>query len=317
MDLHLVFKIILLVLLMKASSLVAYFPSNQRCNDSCGGVHFRYPFGMNEPCYFNEGFKINCNDSSGSFKPYLSGTNLEVLYMSLSSFRVSVNLPVFSSNCNKISTGEVVYLNKNSTGEVVDLSGSPFYFSDTANRFTATGCATKATIRDHMVAIGIGCCQIPIPPYLQVLNASIDSDFNQCGSAFISSNWRSIDVLKDEHVPAALNFWGRNVGRCIEKNNSMQPFCNGDSCAVQLSETHICLCDHSNSIPITNDLCQGTNLQSINYCKSIMSLRSVYESSGVSRHLNSICDEQYQIRAELVLASILGLKFELLSMSGY
>ncbi|KAJ0013887.1 hypothetical protein Pint_20400 [Pistacia integerrima] len=119
---HLVLlQIILLLWPIKASGA-------HSCPYHCGDVRIIYPFGIGQGCYFDKGFEVSCDNSSGSPKSFLTSINLvleDMDYANTATFQV--NLPVISLN-NKI-----VY-------EDFNLSGSHFAFSNTFNTFIAAGC---------------------------------------------------------------------------------------------------------------------------------------------------------------------------------
>ncbi|MBN3585889.1 hypothetical protein JYB64_26210, partial [Algoriphagus aestuarii] len=82
----------------------------------------------------------------------------------------------------------------------VNLSGTPFTFSATENRFIAIGCDTVGYIKDYdgtrfVVTVnltregpclGIGCCQNQIPNGLNTIFMSIDSLYNYTYSRYFS-----------------------------------------------------------------------------------------------------------------------------------
>ncbi|KAJ6759487.1 hypothetical protein OIU74_026046, partial [Salix koriyanagi] len=88
------------------------------CESYCGGIEIPYPFGMTKGCFLDERFKIHCNSSSGVPKLTLNGTELPVIYISVSYSTIYVKFPIALANCG---------VKDRST--VVDLEGSPFLFS--------------------------------------------------------------------------------------------------------------------------------------------------------------------------------------------
>lgn len=274
---YLSLQIILVLLLIKASILEAAFPEFRKCsvNENCGGVSIPYPFGTEEGCYFNEWFRVTCNNtSSGSPKPFISSINLELLEVDLTNLTVRVNVPaILSSDC----TG------KTRQSHVTDLTGTPFSFPDTRNRFTALGCDNSAMMINQNDSIiggclsvcdsggsatrrgcyGLNCCQTMIPPSLKYFNASISnvnrSENQECRSAFM------VDLREDpfalrgkEEVPAVLE-WGKSKGTCYEGNSSIIPACNGeypnDYCSIPLDDKFLCRCDGISSS--MTEGCQG------------------------------------------------------------
>ncbi|KAG8661521.1 hypothetical protein MANES_01G013225v8 [Manihot esculenta] len=206
------------------------------CPNKCGNVTIPYPFGIGAGCYMDPGFEVFCNKSSLLHKPYIGSVGLELLQVSIDG-TIRVNNPVLSSNCqNRAPMADV------------SLSGSPFFFSDTRNRFTALGCDNLALIyRQDMViggclsicnttvrersCNGINCCQITIPSYLQFINASFrgisaSEDHEQCRVGFmVDKEWFSYPMVDKEwfnysrvtrameYVPVVLE-WGISNGTC-------------------------------------------------------------------------------------------------------
>ncbi|KAL5834204.1 hypothetical protein ACOSQ4_013701 [Xanthoceras sorbifolium] len=230
---------------------------------------------MSKECYFNKGFEVSCRNSSGTEKAILTSVNLELLYIGKFGYTVSVNLPVFSSNCG----------NNRSHAKGVDLSGSPFTFGDFYNMFTAVGCDNYAKIMGrNFEAIGgclstcssephsssasegchgLNCCQTTIPPGLKFFNASVSNyrpsfcqtnnnnsePDQECRSAFmIAQDSFSFPYHVVEQVPAMLE-WGRSMGACFETKKH----CNESW--VTLSERHLCRCGRG--ISVNELICQG------------------------------------------------------------
>ncbi|XP_059446758.1 wall-associated receptor kinase-like 10 [Corylus avellana] len=116
--------------------------STTSCEERCGNVSIPYPFGIGAAgCYVDDWYEVICNYSSGSPKPFLRRLNLEVLYISFGSTlsrrrnTVGVNYPTLSA-CGNLSRGI----------ENVELSKSPFIFSQSENIFVAIGCNNFASI---------------------------------------------------------------------------------------------------------------------------------------------------------------------------
>ncbi|CAI9259990.1 unnamed protein product [Lactuca saligna] len=102
------------------------------CNNMCGNVSIRYPFGIGRSCSGNEWFTIDCNSST----PYLSAlNNLELL--DIKSERFTVNVPMISDCENPIQNSSL------------DLNRSPFYFSKNGNLFVVEGCGNGVIINEN------------------------------------------------------------------------------------------------------------------------------------------------------------------------
>jgi len=226
--------------------------SKDLCQYDCGNVTIIYPFGIGDGCYFDKSFEVFCDYSSGSPKAFLASiNNLQVLdshvytvYDSSTSFYVymiRVYIPVISL---KIS-------NLTSSDKGVSLSGSPFTFSRSRNRFTAIGCNNYSTIikRQNDSSVFGGClsiitCDPALNPgcydflcafpqnITEVFNAQISNFYSksipqECHSVSIVEDYwitsgylKNPHVLKDhEQVPALLE-WLEYKGYCYEEYNS-------------------------------------------------------------------------------------------------
>ncbi|KAJ4723284.1 putative Kinase [Melia azedarach] len=267
--------IILLLWLLNASAAMRICPDT-----NCGDVSIGYPFGTEKGCYFNEWFEVTCNSQN----PFLRKINL-ALY-DISTLSVMVNLPVISSGCGR-----------NSTGVSVNLSGSPFYFSDSENRFTAIGCSNYATMVDQNNSViggclsvcngdekagkegcyGINCCQTTIPPNLKYFKSNLSNFPNfvntdnqkYCKSAFmVDKNWfdsiyplNSNALIDEQYLPATLG-WGKYIGSCFERSDTICNSLNQGACWIRLSSSqYLCLCD-----TIDQGYCQGSMYCMNNHC---------------------------------------------------
>ncbi|KAK9199513.1 hypothetical protein WN944_014704 [Citrus x changshan-huyou] len=248
--------------------------SKDLCQYDCGNVTISYPLGIGDGCYFDKSFEVICDYSSGSPKAFLASiNNLQVLdsrvYDSSTSFYVyiirpiRVYIPVISL---KIS-------NLTSSDKGVSLSGSPFTFSRSRNRFTAIGCNNYSTIikRQNDSSVVGGCLSIStcdpalnpscydflctLPQNItQVFNAEISNFYSKsipqkCHSvSMVEEDWINSKYLKNPHdlkdhgqVPAVLE-WAEYRGDCYEEYNS-ETTCNKDNiCLIQLSSGYLCRC---------------------------------------------------------------------------
>ncbi|XP_004305856.1 PREDICTED: wall-associated receptor kinase-like 1 [Fragaria vesca subsp. vesca] len=119
------------------------------CPSHCGDIEIPYPFGIGAGCYINDDwFRVFCDNSTGSPRPYLNGTNLEVLNISVVEGTLRVRNPITFSNCSG-----------KPNRQAVNLEGSPFTFFSQKNMFTAVGCGVMATITSNSngVTISAGC----------------------------------------------------------------------------------------------------------------------------------------------------------------
>ncbi|KAI7998346.1 Wall-associated receptor kinase 2 [Camellia lanceoleosa] len=174
------------------------------CPKKCGNITIPYPFGIGNPrCSMNKSFLLKCNHSkpSNSSSKLLLG-DLQVLNISAEEGTVTVStyVPYYCYDMDWIGLDYWLYK--------VDLTGTPFTFSATENRFIAIGCDTVGYIEDsngtrfgsgcisfcyHPVNLtredpcsGVGCCQTQIPSGVKTLDMSIDSVYNYSYSSKFS-----------------------------------------------------------------------------------------------------------------------------------
>ena len=91
-------KNILLVALVLVLSLTTRRTSAQTGNETlmtrpgcpyrCNNATIPYPFGIGPNCYRDASFEIDCNNSSGKLTPYVNGTVLEVLEITVSNGQI-------------------------------------------------------------------------------------------------------------------------------------------------------------------------------------------------------------------------------------
>ncbi|KAJ0024759.1 hypothetical protein Pint_06957 [Pistacia integerrima] len=249
--LNLLFQIVLLLSLPINTSVAAFPIAKLGCTPSCGNVSIPFPFGIEEDCYLEDDFAIDCN----SDKPFLRNLNLEVLDISLDG-TLRVNHEVLYT-CDELGTDK----------PYVNLENTSFYYSQTGNRFTALGCNNlafmsrnetvfggcfstcgessnnsghiKISISDQGGCYGINCCQAKIPSYLQTLNVSVRSinyeeipgipgtEDQGCKSAFLVDQiWFApnftyhITSQNLAHVPVVLDWGIFNFSFIIAMNKS-------------------------------------------------------------------------------------------------
>ena len=215
------------------------------CPTECGNVSIIYPFGIGKGCYFDKGYEVICDNSSGSPKAFLPSIKTELLD-SYSDTTIRVNIPVIFLH-NSIVTS-------NNIARRVNVSGSPFTFPWRLNKFTAIGCDNYAIDLGNDSTVSGGCLSVctcdptqksgcydflcSIPPISKVLNANLSYFYSQsilqnCRSvSLVQGDWldssylSNPQVLKDrDQVPAMLE-WGEKIGTCIEEYSSNPTSCN-------------------------------------------------------------------------------------------
>ncbi|KAL9463320.1 hypothetical protein AB3S75_001181 [Citrus x aurantiifolia] len=255
------------------------------CPDRCGNVLIEYPFGIGAGCYFDESFEVVCDNSSGPPKAILQKIGQEISsYISYSgSPNIAVNISVTSLSSTNNAKG-------------INLTGTPFSFSQRINKFLAIGCdnyannqqndsiSSNSTITDaggECISIctckpseNSDCCDmvcnIPQNSSTKVLDANTSYFYSQsipqgCTSlSLVDPDWifsnylQTPSGLKDKKkVPAVLE-WGKYKGVCYEDYNSHTKVCNKDDrCLIQLSSGHFCRCDYSINSVYQDYFCEG------------------------------------------------------------
>lgn len=143
-------RMAVLVLLQIILLLWSIEVSAQRiCRSECGNISISYPFGIGKGCFLDKSFEVICNYSGKYPKAYLPGiNNLELLDRdSYSESTIRVNFPIIS-------------LKNSSNAKGVNLSGSPFIFSNISNRFAAIGCDDYDTVDINNSTVSGGCLSI-------------------------------------------------------------------------------------------------------------------------------------------------------------
>ncbi|KAJ4845452.1 hypothetical protein Tsubulata_036822 [Turnera subulata] len=194
----------------------------------CGKIRIPYPFGMLPECYRDKAFEIECNQTTAT--AFIRSIKAEVLQFSPSMDSVGVKGPITSSgNCSRKASSST----STSTSTLVNLTGSPFMFSNSHNVLVGVGCNTiaystsgdfdtiptvscKSTCSwrrgvvdwtDEQIAFCVAenCCLAPLQPGLQVLNPSVRSlnNNNNNSSSSRTSNDNQGKVVDDDECRLA------------------------------------------------------------------------------------------------------------------
>ncbi|KAJ1277149.1 hypothetical protein BS78_05G272500 [Paspalum vaginatum] len=185
-------------------------------NRRCGVVDIPYPFGVDDPKCSWQGssdFTVTCNHSTNPARPYWSNTDMEIIGITVETGEMCVYTPA-TYICSNDSSAATEY-----SGLSFNLTGTPFVFSPTRNRFTAIGCNTLALLSDKEdwsylagcvtfcpsveaaasdgeQCAGLGCCQTRIAADLDSIvvgwnNGTTDDNpawsYSPCSYAFVAS----------------------------------------------------------------------------------------------------------------------------------
>lgn len=171
------------------------------CQRSCGSIDIPFPFGIKgQAGCAMPGFELICN-STGNSIPKLLLRNVELLNISLPEGQARMRMPM-SYECYNMTKHDMDCVDKAN----LSLTGSPFTFSNSANKFTVfgcrmlgylgpggqsavgsnltIGCATSCGQGDDLLSIngegcsGIGCCQTAIPKGIKHYKVWFDTHFN-------------------------------------------------------------------------------------------------------------------------------------------
>ncbi|XP_066359977.1 wall-associated receptor kinase 2-like isoform X1 [Miscanthus floridulus] len=181
---------------------------SSNCQRKCGEVDIPYPFGIgpyDSPDHCSlPGFNLSCKDDGhGALRPFHRNV-VEVLGVLLQQGQARMRMHM-STYCYNASTEKM-----DRDWWWVNLTGTPYRFSDTGNLFTVVGCRTLAYIGDEdnvgkymsgCVSMcrrgdvsslsngscsGIGCCTTAIPKGLQYYKVWFSQGFNTSGIYKIS-----------------------------------------------------------------------------------------------------------------------------------
>lgn len=109
------------------------------CPERCGDVEIVYPFGIGADCAM-EGFKLKCNKTEDNRGNVTLFSNMPVLNISLVNSQVRMKNYISYMCINRWRTS------------TLDLSDTPFTFSEQLNKFTVIGVNTLAYLSDSTVS---------------------------------------------------------------------------------------------------------------------------------------------------------------------
>ncbi|KAL2906970.1 Wall-associated receptor kinase 2 [Bienertia sinuspersici] len=253
------------------------------CPTKCGGLTVPYPFGigLNGSCSISFWHNIRCETSYDPAKPFYGTTNIEVVDISETHFRIKNNV---ASKCYQegviASSNDLRYIN---------MAFTPFSFSHTENMFTVigcddfaifngtstqdltyTGCVAACSSPEHVLShngscSGIGCCQTSVPKGLDLFVARLGttfshrsvSEFNPCGYAFMGDKdkftFNVVDLLDptfrnrtNDNVPIVLEWVVGSNQTCHQAKQDMGSYaCQQNSNCIDSdmgSEGYRCSC---------------------------------------------------------------------------
>lgn len=238
------------------------------CMTECGDLTVPYPFGLGigTNCSIGSGFDVYCDTAVDPPRPYIPGTNLEILDIRVRDDRLHIKNLVTSACYDRPGSP--------TTTHSIDIAHTSFTLSD-ANKFMVVGCDDAALIigsgernftngcvglcssTNYLIegeCSGIGCCQTAIPKGRKSLQSdtfSIENhrkvwEFNRCGYAFLGDpdSYRfTASDLNDtnfpnkilRNVPVVLD-WAIGTQNCTEARNSPGSACLQNSFCID-SET--------------------------------------------------------------------------------
>ncbi|CAM0953333.1 unnamed protein product [Alopecurus aequalis] len=245
-------------------------------------VDIPYPFGIVGPdspdhCAMAPDFGLSCNETgNGDRTPFY--INVEVVDVLLQQGQARMRMDI-SSYCYNTTTGGM-----DPNLWTLNLTASPFTFSDTTNKFTVIGCQTLAYISagdngddgdkymSGCVAMcrgadvrstlsngscsGIGCCQTAIPKALQNYAVSFDSGFNTtkiynvspCSYAVLMESSNFSFVTSYATSPAFNNTYGGQVPFVLDWTVGNET-CDA---ARKKPESYACVSDNSECVNSLN-----------------------------------------------------------------
>ncbi|TYH81973.1 hypothetical protein ES332_D02G023400v1 [Gossypium tomentosum] len=229
---------------------------------------------------FDPKLKVSCEETIDGSKPFISSIDLELVDVKFSDGRVIINNSITYSNSNN-------HQDDRKKGVSVNLTNTPFYFSDIFNLFGSVGCGNFATIYHNQTDDPIGGCMQPscnsnanlstndmcftsIPPRLDTFAASLTKKYRSydgnrsfgSASVFDTDSWDNDGFLTvphtNGHVTTSLQ-WGKPLPAPCKLKDGKMTFCNseGHYCWSWLSRELLCVCSESEySSAYSVDVCE-------------------------------------------------------------
>ncbi|KAJ1258216.1 hypothetical protein BS78_10G058200 [Paspalum vaginatum] len=206
------------------------------CPKKCGDVDIVFPFGIGADCAM-EGFKLDCNKTKDGRSNVTYWYDMPVMNISLLHGEVRMKNYI-SYMCSNHSTGSTIDVST----YYLELSDSPFTFSEHLNVFTVVGINTLAYMVGHInvlgclaqswpannrsardgVCDGAGCCQVALTHNMSYYKVEFAERYN--ATAYINSTYGAeycgyaamMEAAAFHFRTAYLNtrdFWEENDGR--------------------------------------------------------------------------------------------------------
>ncbi|KAJ8643654.1 hypothetical protein MRB53_005402 [Persea americana] len=245
------------------------------CNDTCGNVTIKYPFGVGKDekgpnCFLSKSFEVNCINGV----PTLAKADLHKVF-NISEIRFP-NQVVLESY--RIMAVDCTYMDQHPfiVNVLFDLA-SPFKVSAQANRFRAMGCDTTAYINNTGASFtslcetqwmmssgkkkqgGLGQCQIALPGGSRGYIYHVTDQFDYKKSAC----WRncSYAVLADEEFEFSKDV----LDSYLDKQSGVNTSIRFPLVAEWAIEDGLCGADNTSKTCGTNTWCQNTSSSESGY----------------------------------------------------
>ncbi|KAK8636845.1 hypothetical protein V6N13_064281 [Hibiscus sabdariffa] len=263
-------------------------PINFNSENSCGNVKVQYPFEINDRHYLNDSWsKVICKKTTnGQSVPFLNinGINMQILDFSFLLGNVVVNHSITYFNCVK----------KNNNGMSLNLTATPFYYSDFGNVIWSWGCGNLVTVFGNKTSNLIGGCLQPscrnsneassatgcptnvphgLTSFFVNMSGMVDSsDYSRkrsCGFASIVTSDlyykltlepQDFDINNWTHVPISLQC-GTPIPALCHLRQGLHSTCTSDqqTCWQSLDSTHLCVCNKDYGLGDFSRLCKVLN----------------------------------------------------------